>query len=91
MDDALTFLWLLVADISPDAIRQEDQIRCILLPVSSKIPSPERGENRLYASLSHPYIWSLMVFRVRLRAQAVSSAGKKQVVSRRSRMRVTGS
>jgi hypothetical protein len=44
--DVLALFWLLTH--TPDAIRQKGQVGRILLPLSSKVPSPERRENGLY-------------------------------------------
>jgi hypothetical protein len=84
--DVLALLWLLTH--TPDAIRQKGQVGRILLPLSSQVPSPERGENGLYATRYLQNLGNeLMMSYTRLRTQTASDAGKKQVVSPRQRTR----
>lgn len=60
MDWSTEYRMTAVRDVRPgthvflDAFRKDRQIQCVLLSISSKIPSSEGGQNRLSVSIPLP-------------------------------------
>ena len=85
--DVPTFLWFLTLPQMPFVKKIKSDAYFSRFQVKYR----RRREGKTDCTLlCLSYKLSIVMFRVRLRAQTVSGAGKKQVVSRRSRMRVTG-
>jgi hypothetical protein len=85
--DVPTFLWFLTLPQMPFVKKIKSDAYFSRFQVKYR----RRREGKTDCTLlcvTHKF--PIVMFRIRLRAQTVSGTGKKQVVRRRSRMRVTG-